>query len=255
MTEKYPDLEIKCRLYSRDVDEYRGDMKCDLAVTNVTIISLNSRKITNLLNRTINVTELFITMKPNDKEFRLFPVLDAIASLPLKKLFLVLKEFEFPLQYDQDGKLIIPPESDKNKKYTLTSRDFSSLNNVLSMELLRVVWLVLDCVPDIQNIYNSFIESSNNNFNIFTVLFRKGFILRYFTSQLHNIRYNRAFGHDIEIDSLPDFDIIEFVRKFKRSPADTSTLSATVTRSGAKSKLNVNILLTPEKITGLLCIE
>ena len=92
LTEKYPDLQIRCEMVTKDVNEYRGDKKCDLAVTNVGINSLKllgdfSRKITTLLNRTINVTELSITMKPNEKGFKLFPVLDAIARLSLKRTY------------------------------------------------------------------------------------------------------------------------------------------------------------------------
>ena len=103
---------------------------------------------------------------------------------------------------------------ERNKKYTLTARDFSSLRRVLSVQSLRDVNLYLDCIPDVQNCYYSFIQSSNNNYNKFVV---ENFVSS--RSKGGNSRHNLGYCHRIEIDSLSDFDIVEFIMKFKRSPA------------------------------------
>ena len=213
LTSKYPDLDIKCYLNTDPNEEYHGDKKCHLAVTRLKIRSLKSSRITNLLKRTINVTHLDISFQPDYKEFTLFPFLDTIARLPLEGLRINVEEFKIPQQFGQDGNLVMPLE--RNKKYTLTGRDYSSLQNVLSVQSLRNVYLDLDCVLDVQNLYNSFIHSSNNNYNKFHAT---NFILS-FRNQCGNIRHHRGYYHQINIDSLPDFDIVEFLTKFKTSPA------------------------------------
>ena len=89
MTSKYPDLDIKCFLFMDPNKEYHGDKKCDLAITSLVIVFLNSSQINEtvrLLNRTINVANLYISFEPDCEEFTLFPFLDAIARLPLKEL-------------------------------------------------------------------------------------------------------------------------------------------------------------------------
>ena len=220
LTEKYPELKIKCDLDLNYIDEYDGDTKCDKAVTNLRVYSLNSSRITNLLNRTVNVTDLVIKIKPDSKEITLFSVLDSIAKLPLRELTLIVKELKLKQECDQYGKqLNIPLERDKNKKYVMTARDFSSLQKVLNVNSLRFVYLYLNCVPDVQNIYNSFIQSSNNDFSIFRAEFQSYFIQSYRSKCASNIRQDCRYCHEINIDSLHDFNIVEFVRKFKRSPA------------------------------------
>ena len=218
LTSKYPDLEIKCDLDLKYEEEYNGNQKCDLAVRSIFARSRNSSRITSLLNRTINVSELAIKIKPDNKKFTLFPVLDTIAKLKLTLLTLVVKEFKLKQEYDQEGKpLNLPLESDQNKKYSLSTRDFSSLQKVLSIDPLRSVYLYLDCVHDVQSLYHSFMKSSNNNFNAFRVEFQSYFVQS--QSNYGNIRYNRGYVHEVKIDSLHDFNVVEFVQKFRRSPA------------------------------------
>ena len=207
LTSKYPDLDIKFYLDNAH-QEYDGDMKCDLAVTQLYKYVLYSTQ-ENLLRRTINVTELEIAIIPDHKEFTLLTILDTIAKLPLKVLVLEVGKDDDMDVFDKDEKLIIPV----NREYTMTVRDYSSLQKVLSVESLRKCSLRLDCVLHVQDVYRSFIHSSNNNFNMFSFESLNSRFVKSFKSD------GRYHHHLVQIASLPDFDIVEFVQKFKRTPA------------------------------------
>ena len=93
MTAKYQDMDLKIYLCDPGREEYIGDMDSDLAVTEILDYDLYTTQGTDLLNRMINVTRLEITIRPDDREFTLFPFLDTIARLPLKDLTLNVYEF------------------------------------------------------------------------------------------------------------------------------------------------------------------
>ena len=100
----------------------------------------------------------------------------------------------------------------------MTARDYSSLQNVLSVMSLRRVRLTLDCFLDVPTVYHAFMQSTNNNFNIFS--FRSQFsVVQSGASLLGNIRHNRGYSHLVRIDPIPEFDIVEYVQKFERTPA------------------------------------
>ena len=159
LTLKYPDLDIKCYLCEPH-EWYEGDTKCDMAVTELCEYTLISSQ-PNLLNRTINVTELDIRIVPDDRTFMLFTILNTIATLPLKNLTLAVDEFaddDDEIHHDFDGddgeELILP----LHNKYTMTAADITSLQEVLNVESLRRCDLSLDCVLDVHTIYQSFLK-------------------------------------------------------------------------------------------------
>ena len=215
LTSKYPDLDIKCLLdYEYNIsDGFDGDRKCDLAVTKLWgYVLLSSQP--NLLNRTINVTKLDIEIIPDNREFTLFTILNTITVLPLKFLILWVTGFVEPDAiyhcYDGDG-LMLP----LHRKYTMTALDYVSLQQVLSVESLRSCELYLDCVLDVHAIYQSFLNSTNNNFKKFSFdrLFNDLSIL------VKSYKSDGGYYHLVDADSIPDFDIGPLVQKFMRTPA------------------------------------
>ena len=215
LTSKYPDLDIKCYL----CDEYQvhdgfdGDRKCELAVTELWgYVLLSSQP--NLLNRTINVTKLDIEIRPDNREFTLFTILNTLAVLPLKFLRLRVKEFHEPdaIYHDYGGDDLMLP---LHRKYTMTALDYLSLQQVLSVESLRSCELYLDCVLDVHAIYQSFLNSTNNNFKKFSFdrLFNDLSIV------VNSYKRDGGYYHLVDADSIPDFDIGPLVQKFMRTPA------------------------------------
>ena len=75
----------------------------------------------------------------------------------------------------------------------------------------------LHCVLDVHTIYQSFINSTNNNFKMFNFNNQSHLVKSYKSDG--NLRHNRGYFHLVDVDSIPDFDIGPFVQKFVRSPA------------------------------------
>ena len=115
---------------------------------------------------------------------------------------------------DEDGNLIMPQE---RNKYVMTERDYTSLQKVLSVKSLRICSLTLDCVVDVTEVYHSFIESTNNKFDMFS--FKAQSCLLKSIYSYGNLRHNHGYSHLVKVGSISDFNIVDFVQKFGRTPA------------------------------------
>ena len=251
---KFPDLDIKCELRfdgsGPSVGEFLDNEEKTFNFSHVAKLYLivghgSDHRVEELLKKTINLKELGFRANINSQSIQFYRLLDAIAQVPsLKKLYLRVTNFEeendgeeptfeklmdviirelylFRFTNDEEEKdgeePIVDDEKQEENKYIMTDDDYSSLQKVMSIPTLKNVKLLFDFTIDLQNIYDCFIASTNNNFDNLEVS-----ILIYqdlFSSRRLGFECPKGtkYPHQVHEGSLREFSIEDFVRKFSNS--------------------------------------
>ena len=213
LLEKYPDLDIKYEKYLGDGDSVEGKSDASFLATetrstlsNLVKLVLESAfvwsRLSQLLRKTVNLTDLELDIYKYDSSFKLYPLLEQIAKLPLKTLTLNASI------YGDDKK--------EELEYKMSVEDYSSLGKVLNIRSLRVVHVDFNLIPDVQKFYDVVIESANNNLNNIDVSFRR--VKEDLDVYLISCSVpGDDFRHGVTVDSLTEFSIVGFMKKFNGS--------------------------------------
>ena len=225
LLKKYPDLEIKCGLqlgWKGYKDElFLATIAKTADLSHFVKLVLGQKfvwsRLPELLHKTANVTDLVLGILEFDSSFKLYPILEQIAVLPLKKLFL-----EAFIKGVDEGEPQAQKRSPQENLYQMTGDDYTSLRKVLNIQSLRVVHVSFAFLPDIQNVYDIVIESANNNLDEIEVTFLRVAVWCGKASNHRLYLISRSppgydYQHTINVNLLTKFSIVEFMKKFNSS--------------------------------------
>ena len=225
LLKKYPDLDIKCELYLGTMDSMEEDaLFFDTEVKTANLSHLvklvleyefDWSRLSELLHKTVNVTHLQLDIYKCGSTFKLHPILEMIAKLPLKELS--LEVYINPTDEEEEYVQLVEERGPEERDYKMTGDDYSSLRKVLNIQSLRIVSLRLVFIPDTQNLYDAIIESANNNLDVIEVScfrfeddFKKVYPISCSVS-------DDGYKHGVNVDTLTEFSIVDFMKMFNTS--------------------------------------